>query len=169
MKQAAEFGLDKTMKIIPLQIVLTDVHAIGLPIAQGSYVTAPFYWNRTDATRAWSQTFFARTKAMPTGFQAGVHSSVHNYLAAVQRARTDDSAAVMRELRATTIHDVFADPGTIRPDGKMVHDMYLARVKQPAQSTGEWDLYDVVATIPGETLARPLAESPCPLVSEASQ
>jgi branched-chain amino acid transport system substrate-binding protein len=169
MKQAAEFGLDKTMKIIPLQIVLTDVHAIGLPIAQGSYVTAPFYWNRTDATRAWSQKFFARTKTMPTGFQAGVYSSVHNYLAAVQRAQTDDSAAVMRDLRATTIHDVFADPGTIRPDGKMVHDMYLARVKQPAQSAGEWDLYDVVATIPGETLARPLAESPCPLVSEAAQ
>jgi branched-chain amino acid transport system substrate-binding protein len=169
MKQAAEFGLDKTMKIIPLQIVLTDVHAIGLPIAQGAYETSPFYWNRTDATRAWSQKFFARTKTMPTGFQAGVYSSVHNYLAAVQRAQTDDSAAVMRELRATTIHDVFADPGIIRPDGKMVHDMYLLRVKQPARSTGEWDLYDVVATIPGETLARPLAESPCPLVSEAAQ
>jgi branched-chain amino acid transport system substrate-binding protein len=169
MKQAAEFGLDKTMKIIPLQSVLTDVHAIGLPIAQGSYETSPFYWNRTDATRAWSQKFFARTKTMPSGFQAGVYSSVHNYLAAIQRAQTDESAAVMRVLRATTIHDVFADPGTIRPDGKMVHDMYLLRVKQPAQSTGEWDLYDVVATIPGEALARPLSESPCPLVSEAAQ
>jgi len=168
MKQAAEFSLDKTMKIIPLQSVLTDVHAIGLPIAQGSYETAAFYWNRTEATRAWSRTFFARTKAMPTGFQAGVYSSVHNYLAAVQRVQTDAAAAVMRELRATTIHDVFADPGTIRPDGRMVHDMYLLRVKQPAQSTGEWDLYDVVATIPGETLARPLSESPCPLVSQAA-
>jgi branched-chain amino acid transport system substrate-binding protein len=156
MKQAAEFGLDKTMKIIPLQSVLTDVHAIGLPIAQGSYETSPFYWNRTEATRAWSEKFFARTKTMPTGFQAGVYSSVHNYLAAIQRAQT-------------TIHDIFADPGTIRPDGKMVHDMYLLRVKQPAQSTGEWDLYDVVATIPGETLARPLSESPCPLVSEVTR
>jgi branched-chain amino acid transport system substrate-binding protein len=169
MKQAAEFGLNKTMKIIPLQSVLTDIHAIGLPIAQGTYETAPFYWNRTDATRAWSMKFFARTNVMPSGFQAGVYSAVYNYLAAVQRAGTDDPDAVMRQLRATTVHDFFADPGKVRVDGKMVHDMYLLRVKKPSESSGEWDLYDVVKTLPGDALARPLSESPCPLVSKVKQ
>lgn len=164
MKQSAEFGTNQTMRIIPLQIVLPDTHAIGLDVAQGTYETTAFYWNRTPETRAWSEQFYKRTHFMPSGFQAGVYSSVKSYLAAVQRAGTDDPDAVMRELRSAPVNDIFAINGTVREDGKMVHDMYLLRAKTPATSKGEWDLDEVVTTLPGNEITRPLETSECPLL-----
>lgn len=163
MKQADEFGLTGTAKIVPLQSVLSDVKALGLPIAQGAYEVAPFYWDRTPETRAFAERFLARADTMPTGFHAGVYSSVAHYLKAVRAAGTDEAAAVMREMEARRVHDVFAQDGYIRADRKMVHDLYLLRVRRPGEPKGPWDLYDVVQTLPGETVARPLAESECPL------
>lgn len=165
MKQIAEFGISRSMRVIPLQIVLPDTHAIGLEIAQGTYETAFFYWDRTPETRAWSEQFHRRTHFMPSAFQAGVYSSVKNYLQAVQRAGTDQADAVMRELRSRPVNDVFATNGTVRQDGKLVHDIYLLRAKKPSEATGEWDLDEVVATLPGDLVARPLEEGRCPFVN----
>jgi len=167
MKQSAEFGINQSMRVIPLQIVLPDTHAIGLEVAQGTYETTPFYWNRTPETRAWSEQFFERAKVMPSGFQAGVYSSVKSYLASVASAGTDSPDEVMTELRAHPVNDVFATNGKVRLDGKMVHDMYLLRAKTPATSKGEWDLDDVVAVLPGDEVSRPLSASECPIVKAA--
>ncbi len=168
MKQINEFGISRSMRVVPLQMTLPDTHAVGLDIAQGTYETAFFYWNRTPETRAWSEQFFKRAHFMPSGFQAGVYSSVRSYLLAVQRAGTDQSESVMRELRSHPVHDVFASDGMIRQDGKMVHDIYLLRAKAPSASQGEWDLDDVVTTLPGSEVSRPLVESQCPLVKAPS-
>lgn len=162
MKQAAEFGLTRALRVLPLQIVLPDTRAIGLEVAQGTYETAPFYWNRTPETRAWAEQFYRRAHAMPSGFQAGVYSSVRAYLDAVRRAGTDDPDRVLPAMRAQPVNDIFAEGGVLRPDGKMVHDMYLLRAKAPAESKGEWDLDEVVQVLPGAEVSRPLAESECP-------
>lgn len=166
LKQAAEFGLSAKAKIVPLQTVLTDVHAVGLGIAHDAYEISPFYWDRTPETRAFAERFYARAKQMPTSFHAGVYSSVAHYLKAVKAVGTDDAPTVMKQMEKERVHDFFAADGYIREDRKMIHDMYLLQVKKPAESKGEWDLYKVVQILPGESVNRPLAESACPLVKK---
>jgi branched-chain amino acid transport system substrate-binding protein len=165
VKQAAEFGLTaKGAKLAALALNITDIHSLGLATAQGIVFVEGFYWDRDDAARAWSRRFFARRKAMPSQMQAGVYSAVASYLKAVQAAGTDDAAKVMARMRALPVDDFFAHGGRLRADGRMVHDMYLVQVKTPAQSTGDWDYYKILRTIPGEQAFRPLSDSECPLV-----
>ena len=166
LKQADEFGLSAKAKIVPLQSVLTDVHAVGLKIAHDAYEVSPFYWDRTPDTRAWAEKFFAKAKQMPTGFHAGVYSSVAHYLKAVRATGTDDAPTVMTQMEKERVHDVFAADGYIREDRKMIHDLYLLQVKKPGENEGAWDLYNVVQTLSGESVNRPLSESPCPLVKK---
>jgi len=165
LRQAHEFGIiEGGQKIAALLPHLTDIHSLGLPIAKGIVLTEGFYWDRTDATRAWAKHFFERRKAMPTMVQAGVYSSVLHYLKAVKAAGTDDADAVMGKMRETPVRDMFAENGRIRADGRMVHDMYVVQVKTPEESKYPWDYYKILKTIPGDEAFRPLAESDCPLV-----
>jgi branched-chain amino acid transport system substrate-binding protein len=166
-KQAAEFGLTQSGKqLVALQVTLTDVPALGLDVAQGMMFTDSFYWDLNDETRAWSQRFFAQRNAMPTSYQAGVASAVGHYLKAVEAAGTTESKAVMAKMRELPVNDFFTKGGKLREDGRMVHEMYLMRFKKPADSHGKWDLYERVATIPGDDAFRPLAESPCPTLAK---
>jgi branched-chain amino acid transport system substrate-binding protein len=166
LKQAQEFGLTKTAKIAALAIFITDVHAVGPQQAQGLLLTTGFYWDRTDATRAWSQKFFQRHGAMPTMSQAGVYSAVMHYLKAIDAAKTDDAMPVVAKMKATRVNDMFAENGVVREDGRMVHDMYLVQVKAPADVKKPWDYYKVLRTVKGDDAFRPLAESECPLVKK---
>ena len=166
LKQADEFGLTAKAKIVPLQSVLTDVYSVGLKIAHDAYEVSPFYWDRTPETRAFAQRFFAKAKIMPTGFHAGVYSSVSHYLKAVKAVGTDDAPSVMKQMEKERVNDFFATDGYIRADRKMIHDMYLLQVKKPEDSKGPWDLYKVVSTLPGEAVNRPLSESVCPLAKK---
>lgn len=166
LKQAQEFGLTKTAKIAALAIFITDVHAVGPQQAQGLLLTTGFYWDRTDATRAWSQKFFQRHGAMPTMSQAGVYSAVMHYLKAIDATKTDEALPVVARMKATPVHDMFAENGVVREDGRMVHDMYLVQVKAPADVKKPWDYYKVLRTVKGDDAFRPLAESECPLVKK---
>lgn len=168
IKSAAEFGLtqDGRTTMAGLLLYINDVHALGLPAAQGLVLTEAFYWDMNEATRQWSRRYFARVKSMPNMSQAGVYSSVMHYLKAIKAAGTDDTEAVMRQMKATPIDDFFATGGHIREDGRMVHDMYLFEVKKPEESKEPWDYYKLLATIPGQQAFMPLAESQCPLVQK---
>jgi branched-chain amino acid transport system substrate-binding protein len=166
LKQADEFGLSAKAKVIALQSVLTDVRAVGLKIAHDAYEVSPFYWDRTPETRAWAQRFYAKAKSMPTSFHAGVYSAVAHYLKAVNATGTDDAPTVMKQMEKERVHDFFASDGYIRADRKMIHDMYLLQVKKPGENHGDWDLYNVVQTLPGESVNRQLSESQCPLVKK---
>ncbi len=165
IKQAAEFGLtERGQKLAALAIYITDVHAIGLKGAQGLVLPTAFYWDHDDETRAWSRRFFARHGAMPTQAQAGVYSAVMHYLKAIAATGTDEARAVVMRMKAIPVDDFFARGGTVRADGRMVHDMYLAQVKKPDESHYAWDYYKILHTIPGDQAFRPLSESECPLV-----
>ncbi len=166
IKQAHEFGITPKQTLAGLLVFLSDVHSLGLETAQGLYLTTAFYWDRDDASRAWSKRFFARTKKMPTMVQAGVYSEVMHYLQAVKKAGSDDADAVMAAMREAPVNDFFAHGGRIGPDGLMRHDMYLARVKTPAESKGAWDYYKIVKTIPADQAFQPLSSSTCPLVKK---
>ncbi|WP_417594384.1 ABC transporter substrate-binding protein [Oceanospirillum sp.] len=166
LKTAKEFGMVQAgQKIAGLLIFLNDVHSLGLETTQGLQLTTGYYWDRTAETRAWSKRYFDRTGKMPTMVQAGIYSSVTHYLDAVKANNSDKASDVMAQMRETPINDFFAQNGRIREDGRMIHDMYLAEVKKPSESTGEWDLYKILRTIPADKAFRPLSESKCKLVA----
>ena len=166
IKQASEFGITQGgQSIAALVAFISDVHALGTETAQGLVLTEAFYWDQSDESRAWSQRFAEKHDGkMPTQVHAGVYSSIMHYLKAVEAAGTKDAAAVMAKMREMPIDDPLFGKGEVRADGRAVHDMYLFRVKKPEDSTGEWDLYETLATIPAAEALRPLSESECPLV-----
>lgn len=167
VKQAREFGLtDSGMKLAGLLVFISDVHSLGLDTTQGMYLTEGFYWDLDDTSRAWSKRFFDRFKKEPTMVQAGVYSSIANYLKAVEATGTDDAPAIMRYLRSITINDAVTRNGKLREDGRLMHDMYLLQVKKPSESKKPWDYYTVKQTLSGEQAARPLSQSECPLVKK---
>ena len=168
LKAVNDFQITKSGKqsVAAMVLFLTDVHSLGLQGTQGLLLTTAFYWDRTDETRKWSKRFFERMKRMPTDAQAGDYSSTLHYLKAVQAAGTDEAGAVMAKMKSTAINDLFATNGRIREDGRMVHDMYLAQVKTPAESKSPWDYFKIKAVIPAEQAFQPLSKSACPLVKK---
>lgn len=168
VKQAREFGIGSgKQQLVSFVLTVPDIAALGLDTAQGVLVNEAFYWNLDDGTRAWSRRFAARNAGrMPSNIQAGDYSVVRAYLRAVAAARSTDTATVIAKLHEMPVDDLLTRNGTLRPDGRMVHDTYLFRVKTPAQSTEPYDVYDRVATIPAAEAFRPLAEGKCPALNK---
>jgi len=163
VKAANEFGVAKKMKMAGLLVFINDIHSLGLNATAGMYLTDGWYWDMNETTRAWSKRYFAKMKKEPSMLQAGDYSAATQYLAAVKAVGTDDADKVMAKLKSTPIKDVFTSNGVIRPDGRMVHDMYLMEVKKASESKYPWDYYKVVATIPGDQAYMSKAESKCAL------
>ena len=167
LKTASEFGVTQSgQKLAGIVVFHNDIHALGLDVTQGLMLTTGWYWDMNEETRAWAKRFYERTKRMPTMVHAGIYSATNHYLNAVKATGSDDTKTVRAHMAKTPVNDMFAKNGTIREDGRMVHDMYLVQVKTPAESKGEWDLYKMVRTIPADEAYRPLAESQCKLVSK---
>ena len=160
-KAANEFGITKNMKLAGLLVFINDIHTLGLNATQGLYLTDGWYWDANAETRAWSKRYFAKMKKEPSMLQAADYSAATNYLNAVKAVGTDDADKVMAYLKKTKINDMFAKNGEIRPDGRMVHDMYLMQVKKPSESKYPWDYYKLIATIPGNQAYLTKAETKC--------
>lgn len=168
VKQAGEFGITQSGQSLAAMLVfITDVKALGLPVAQGLKFTTGFYWDRDPESRAFAMRYYARMKAMPSMVQAGAYSATMHYLAGVKATGSKDAATVTAWMKANPVNDFFAHGGQIRPDGRMVHDMYLAEVKTPAESKGEWDLMKILRTIPGDQAYKPLEQSTCKLIKKS--
>ena len=169
IKQAAEFGITKGgQNLAGLLVFITDVHSLGLPTAQGLVLTESFYWDLNDGTRAWSKQFAAAHKGrMPSMVQAGVYASVLHYLKALEALKSDaDGVKVVDKMKEMPTDDPLFGKGSIRVDGRKIHDAYLFEVKKPAESKGPWDYYKLRATIPAAEAFRPLAQSECSLVKK---
>jgi branched-chain amino acid transport system substrate-binding protein len=169
IKQAAEFGIVAGgQSLAGLLIFLTDIHALGLPTAQGLIFTESFYWDMNDSTRAFAAKFAERNRGIhPTMIHAGVYAAVTHYLKALAATASDsDGAAVIAKMKELPTDDPLFGQGTIRPDGRKVHDMYLFEVKKPEESKGAWDYYKLRATIPAAEAFRPLDQGGCPLVNQ---
>ncbi|MBY5738061.1 ABC transporter substrate-binding protein [Rhizobium leguminosarum] len=165
IKQAAEFGITQGgQHLAALLFTLAEVHGLGLEAAQGLTLTEGYYWNRDDESRAFAKKFFARTGKMPNMIHAGTYSAVTQYLKAVQKAGTDETEAVAKQLHEMPVDDVFGRGGTVGANGRMIHDMYLLQVKKPSESKEPWDYFNVLATIPGKEAYIDPAKSGCDLV-----
>ena len=167
IKTAEDFGLRKSQNLAGLYVFISDVHSLGLRTAQGMYVTTGFYWDQNDESRKWSKRYFEKMKRMPTMIQAADYSATMHYLKAVQAAGTDETAAVMKKMKEMPVNDFFAKNGSIREDGRMVHDMYLAQVKKPADSKYPWDYYNILNVIPADQAFQPLSKSTCARIKKA--
>lgn len=167
IKTARDFGIGQDkQKLVAFFLTAMDVKSVGLASAQGTILTEGFYWNIDERTRAFSERFKAAHGAVPSAIQAGVYSSVRHYLKAVVAAKSDEAKTVIAKMRELPIEDEVVRNAKLREDGRMVHDFYVFQVKKPAESKGEWDLYDLVATIPGDQAFRPLAQSACPAIKK---
>jgi branched-chain amino acid transport system substrate-binding protein len=171
IKQAAEFGIVAGgQKLAGLLLFLSDVHSLGLKVAQGLNFTETFYWDMNDETRAFSKRFSERmkSKAEPTMVQAGVYAGLLHYFKALEAlaGNPHDGAKVVAKMKELPTDDPLFGKGTIRADGRKLHPAYLFEVKSPAESKGPWDYYKLVGTTPADQAFRPLSESACPLVKK---
>jgi branched-chain amino acid transport system substrate-binding protein len=170
IKQAAEFGIGKGgQKVVGLLVVLPQVKAIGLPLAQGLIYTEAWYWDMTESNRKWTARYVTQhpKKLYPTMVHAGVYASVIHYLKALEALKSDaDGKAIVAKMKEMPTDDPLFGKGTIRADGRKLHPMYLMEVKQPAESKGEWDLVKVHTIIPADQAFRPLDQGNCPLVAK---
>ena len=163
IKAANEFGITKSMRLAGLLMFINDVHSLGLNLTQGMYLTDGWYWDQNDNTRKWAKRYFDKMKKMPSMLQAADYSATMQYLNAVKAVGSDDGDKVVAQMKKTKINDMFTSNGVIRPDGRMVYDMYLMEVKKPSESKYPWDYYKVVQTIPGDQAYTKKSESKCAL------
>jgi len=167
VKQAAELGImGSKQTVVPLLMFISDVQALGLKQTAGMSFTVGWYWDYNDSNRAFAQRFMKEFKGKaPTSVQAGVYSATMQYLKAVEATKTDDAAAVMKQMKSVTIDDGLFK-GKIRDDGKFEHDMYLLQVKSPKESKNKNDVAKVVKVIAAKDATLPLSESKCKLVKK---
>jgi branched-chain amino acid transport system substrate-binding protein len=166
IKTASEFGLFKGgQQMAALLALITDIHSLGLPAAQGLLLTTSFYWDMDEKTREWSKRYFAKMNRMPTMWQAGVYSSVMHYLNAIKETGTDEPLKVTARMREKPIEDFFARNGKLRADNLMVHDLMLVEVKTPEESKYPWDYYKILTKISGDDAFGP-PDPACPMVKK---
>ena len=166
IKQAAEFGIVKGgQNLAGLLVFISDIHGLGLNIAQGLIFTEAFYWDLNDNTRAFAKRFAAQNNGKyPTMVQAGVYAGMLHYLKAVQAANTDDGTKVVAKMKEMPTDDPLFGRGRIRADGRKIHPAYLVEVKKPSESKGPYDYYKVRTTIPADQAFRPEKDGGCALV-----
>lgn len=167
LKQAAEFGLTRTMQVCGPIYNINVTKGLGLEAAQGVLGVTPFYWDYDDGTRAFSRRFIARDsrRAMPNDMQAGMYSATQHLMkAAAGGVDVADGRAVVAAMKAIPTDDAIYGRGTIRADGRKLHPVHLFQTKAPAESRGDWDYYKILSTIPAEQAFRPLGDGGCPLV-----
>ncbi len=162
VKQASDFGITRNQRLVGLLVFIADIHSLGLQSAQGLILSSAFYWDLNDATRAWSKRFIDKTQKVPTMIHAGTYGAVMHYLQAIKAAGTIDGPTVVANMKATPVNDFMTKDGHIREDGRLVRDMYLFKVKGPAESKGRFDYYSYLATIPGDEAFRPMEDGACP-------
>jgi branched-chain amino acid transport system substrate-binding protein len=169
IKQAAEFGIvSGGQRLAGLLIFVTDVHSLGLKIAQGLQYTDSFYWDMNDDTRAWTKRFVEKMngKQYPTMNHAGTYGGMLHFLKAIDAAQTRDGAKIVEKMKELPTDDVTFGKGKVREDGRHLHPMYLWEVKKPEESKAPWDYAKLVKTIPTEEAWRPLDQGGCSLVKK---
>lgn len=170
IKQAVEFGLTANgARFAAYVLFLEHVQTITQKTAQGLLLVNPFYWNLDDDTRAWSKRFEEKVGHPPDWDPAMSYSAVFHYLKAVNAAGTRDADAVAAKMRELPVNDFTTKNGKVRVDGRVLRNLYLLEVKKPEDSKSKWDLYNVLATVPGDEAFRPLDQGKCPLVTSAAK
>src|SRR6204780_1930170 len=168
IKQGAEFGITAGgQQFAGLLVFITDVQSLGLKVAQGLVLTESWYWDMTDANRAWTKRWqVERPGKFPAMTVAGVYAATLHYLKAVAALKSaTDGKAVVAKMKDMPTDDPLFGKGYIRADGRKIHPAYLFEVKKPEESKYPGDDYKLRATIPAEEAFRPMKDDNCPMVT----
>ena len=157
VKQYNQAGMQSKAQLAVGLMFITDIHSLGVDQFAGTSFTDPWYWNLDAKNKTWADKFLAKTGTRPTFAHAGNYSAAMNYLEAVQSAGTDNADAVIKQLDGKKINDVFLRNGQVRSDHRVVHDVYLAKVKSKDQVTEPWDYEKIVQTIPAADAFEPVS------------
>jgi branched-chain amino acid transport system substrate-binding protein len=167
IKQAAEFGIDRTgQRLVPFSLTTVDVESLGNEATQGMPLVLSYYWDASDQTKAWAERFKKAFGKMPSDPQANVYSAVLHYLKSVKAAGTTDTAAVVAKMREMPVEDLFTSGAHIREDGRLMRDVYYAEVKKPDAMSGSTDLITLVKKMAGSEAFIPASESDCKLLKK---
>ncbi|PDT90755.1 ABC transporter permease [Bradyrhizobium sp. Y36] len=165
IKQAQEFGLTKSQLLVPLGLMISQTHGIGLKDLQNVRLTTPFYWDMTPESRAFAKRYAEATNGqLLNEGKSATYSAITHYLKAVAAAGSDDGDAVMRQMKNTPVNDFEMKNVAIRADGQVMRPLYVARIKTPAESRYTYDYYEITGTIAPEDAWRPASESACDLL-----
>jgi branched-chain amino acid transport system substrate-binding protein len=165
IKQAQEFGLTKSQLLVPLGLMISQTHGIGLKDLQNVRLTTPFYWDMTPESRAFAKRYAEATNGqLLNEGKSATYSAITHYLKAVAAAGSDDGDAVMRQMKNTPVNDFEMKNVAIRADGQVMRPLYVARIKTPAESKYTHDYYEITGTIAPEDAWRPASESACDLL-----
>ncbi len=165
VKQAAEFGLTRGgLRIACLSMQMNDVISLGQKATAGMVYTDSFYWDMSDTARAWATRFKAKFGSFPTLCHAGMYCSASHWLKAVKATNTTEADAVVANMKATPINDMYNENTRIREDGRVMHPMYLWQVKSEAELKYPFDLVKLAVRVDPSEAWRPLSEGGCPLV-----
>ena len=164
LKQVQEFGIIEAGQNIAVTFLhQSDARAIGAEALQGVRFSAPWFWNKDEASRAFGNRMKEITGNAPGWIAAGTYSAVSTYIKAVKEAGTDDADAVLKQMRDMEIADFFVQNGELYPNGRLIHDMYLLEVKAPGEIEEGDDFFKLVATVPAAEAFRPYSATTCKL------
>jgi branched-chain amino acid transport system substrate-binding protein len=157
IKQASEFGMATNGKQVMagFLVYITDIHALGLQVAQGLSFGSCYYWDASDGTRAFAKRFFAERHVMPTKNQAAIYAACLHYLRGMAQAGTPDAVAVNRAMRGAKV-DWFGEPVELRADGRLLAPITTYRVKKPEESKAPFDYYLPIGKISPEQAFAPM-------------
>ncbi len=162
MKQAKQFGVDKSMKIAVGLLFLSDVDALP-DVFAGSRITTSWYWNYDKQARAWADKYAKRMHGLrPTDIQASDYSAAWQWLSAVKAVGTTDADKVQQYLDGRQFNDFYARGGEWRArDHRVLHEMYVVDVlpKEQVKEPHAW--FKVVQVIPPGRAFRPESQSTC--------
>jgi len=165
LKQAAEYRLSRNQVVSVFGMTINALVAMGQDVAQGLQITAPFYWDRDEDSRAWSKRFMARNKdTLPTYLMAGAYSAATHYLKAVEAAGTDEGKAVAAKMKELPVNDFAMKNVKIRQDGQVMRPIYLVKVKAPSESKYKNDVYNITGEIDPAQAFRPMSEGGCDFI-----
>ena len=91
---------------------------------------------------------------------------LQNQRGQAETGKTDDGTKTIAKMKELPTDDILFGKGTIRADGRKLHNAYLFEVKKPSESKGPYDYYKVLSTIPAAQAFRPIDQGNCPLVAK---
>ena len=169
VKQAAEFGVARRgTRVAPMFGFITEIKSLGLPVAQGLFLTEPFYWNLNDRTRAFTTRFLPNAgDNYPSSLHACAYSGTTHYMkaaAAIGAEKMRSGKAAIAQMKAMPTDDDCFGHASIRADGRFLADTHLFQVNTPAESKTPWDIFKLISSTPGAEAYRPLSESTCAML-----
>ena len=161
VKQAHEMGLKKKMQIIVPQMNEDMAQGAGPEAMEGILGATPWMWSvpfkyNYPKGIAFVSKFEKRYNRYPTTSGASAYVIMHEYKAAVERAKSFNTKAVIAALEGWKYTGLKDEQYWRKFDHQSVQTVYAVKVKPAAEvkkSKYQMDYFDIIATMKGDEAA----------------